>query len=114
MKKPLHPGWYGIEKQSNKGDEMKLKFNRSPAWIPADYDTIIPNGGGYYFGITNTQGPIGWRADILSKDLMTILTSHIASSNTKHGLISRLQRLLSADYTRLLASIMKTLETKGG
>ena len=70
---------------------MKLKFHKSPAFVPADYDAIIPGGGGYYIGISHfTRG--FWDAHILSKDLVDRLWGYSFTARPKRELVSWLNR----------------------
>ena len=78
----------------------KLAFHRSkPAFIPAEYDAIIPNGGGYCVGIFRNYDYRGkakdngdWHARILSKDLCHRLAVYEFSHMTKRELVSWLNR----------------------
>ena len=77
---------------------MKLKFHKSPAFVPAEYDAIIPGGGGYYIGLGRSsslekwQTNQDWSAHILSKDLIDRLAGYSFSARTKRELVSWLNR----------------------
>ncbi len=77
---------------------MKLQFHRSSAFVPAEYDAIIPGGGGYCIGIFRNydrEGNYGgrdWHARILSQDLVYRLVDYRFSSRTKRELVSWLNR----------------------
>ena len=78
---------------------MKLSFNKSPVFCPAEYDTIIPGGGGYYIGIfrywtDNGRPPREWHARIIDKDLRHRIAGFEFSSRTKRELVSWLSRHL--------------------
>ena len=77
---------------------MKLQFHKSPAFVPAEYDAIIPEGDGYYIGIarywaTSEATRAGdWHAYILDRDLEHRLAGYSFSTRTKRELISWLNR----------------------
>ena len=71
---------------------MKIKFHKSPAFCPAEYDAIIPYGGGYYVGIARYIERGDWHARILSKDLRNSLRAYQFSCRTKRELVSWLNR----------------------
>ncbi len=76
---------------------MRLRFNRSPAHVPVEYDTIIPGGGGYYVGLFRNADADGklrpdWHARILDKGLIHRLAGFEFSCRTKRELVSWLDR----------------------
>ena len=71
---------------------MKLKFHRSPAFVPAEYYAIIPGSDGYYIGIGRFADGKNWYAYILSRDLVDRLAGYSFSTRTKRELISWLNR----------------------
>lgn len=70
----------------------KLAFHRSAAFIPAEYDAIIPGGGGRYIGIYRTASQSDWQARILSSDLINRYAGFGFSARTKRELVCWLNR----------------------